>query len=95
MHQLNPSQCLLRRVETLETQHRSALAFYVPTLLFDEVVETLALANFDTRVVVVIVALDRGCVRTAFIDIDQARLSVSADRFGEKTRCGFLIPFGR
>ena len=82
MHQLNPSQCILRRVETLEAQHRSALAFDASMILFDDVVEILALADFDTLVVVVIVALDHRRVRTAFIDVDQTRFSVSADGFG-------------
>jgi len=43
MHQLNPGQCLLRRVKTLESQHRTALAFDLPVILFDDVVEVLTL----------------------------------------------------
>jgi len=69
-------------VETLESQHRSALAFDVPVILFDDVVEILALAGIDTLVVVIIVALDRRRIRTAFVDVDQTRFPNSADDFG-------------
>ena len=94
MHQLYSSQCILRRVETLEAQHRPALAFDVPVILFDDVVVILARADFDTLVVFIVVALNRRRVRTAFIDVDQTRFPVSADGFGKETECRFLIPFG-
>ena len=66
----------------LEPQHRAAPTFDVPMILFNDVVEILALADLDTLVVVNIVVSDRRCVRAAFIDIDQTGFSIPFDHFG-------------
>ena len=45
-------------------------------ILFNNVVEVLALPDLDTLVVVIIVAFDRSCIRTAFVNIDQPRFAI-------------------
>ncbi len=82
-------------METLESQHRTALAFDVPVILFDDVVEILTLTDLDTFVVVIIVVFDRSCIRTAFADIDEPGFPIPANGFGQKPQCGLLIALGR
>ena len=60
MDQFNPGQSDLCRTKTLESQHRTTLAFDAPVILFNDVVEVLALPDLDTLVVAIIVVFDRG-----------------------------------
>jgi hypothetical protein len=76
VHQFNPRQRFLCGVEVLESQHRTTAPLGAPVILFDDVVEILALANFNALVVVMIVVLNRRCVRAALIDIDEARFPI-------------------
>jgi hypothetical protein len=54
-------------------------------ILFDNIVQVLALANLDALVLVSVVLLDGRRIGSAFVDIYQARFAVGADRFVEKT----------
>ena len=74
--QFNSSQRDLCGPKTLESQHRATLAFDAPMILFNDVVEVLALPDLDTLVVIIIVAFDRSCIRTTFVDIDEPRFSI-------------------
>ena len=80
--QFNPSQSFLRRAETLESQHRTTLAFDTPVILFDDVIEVLALANLDALIVVIIVLMDCGHIRATFVDIDESGFTISVNGFG-------------
>ncbi len=78
-------------MKTLESQHRTTLAFDAPMILFNDVVEIFALPDLDTLVVVIIVAFDRGRIGTTFVDIDEPRFTIPLNRFGQKSQCGLLI----
>ena len=80
-HQLNSYECFLCRMEILKTKHRTSLSFYVSMILFDNVIEVLALSNLDAFVIVPIVLFDSSRVSATLIDVDQTGLSISTNRF--------------
>jgi len=82
-------------VETLESQHRSALALDTPVVLFNDVVEILALTDLDALTVVVIVVVDRGCIRTILVDIDETGFAIPINRLGQKLQRSLLIALRR
>ena len=55
-------------------------------ILFHDIVEILALANFHSSIIVLIEHIDAGFVGTAFVYIDQAGLTISTDGFIEGKR---------
>jgi hypothetical protein len=94
-HQVNSGQCFLCRVKTLESQHRVTFAFERAVILFDDVVEILVLTNLDALAVIVIAGVDRGRIRTALVDIDEARFATPINRPGQKPQRGVLLTLGR
>ena len=93
--QFNPGQRDLCGTKTLESQHRSVFAFDASMFLLHNVIEVFALPDLDTLIVVIIVGFDRRRVRTALIDIDDARFSIPFNRFGQKSQSRLLITLGR
>ena len=84
VHQFNPGQRFLCGVKTLESQHRTTLALDTPVILFNDVVEILALTDLTALAVGVIVVVDRGCICTTFIDIDEAGFAIPFNRLDQK-----------
>jgi len=64
-------------------------------ILFDNIIQVLALANLDTFVFVTVVLFDRCSVGTTFINIDETRFSVSTDGFGQKASHRLRVTLGR
>ena len=54
-------------------------------VLLNNVIQTVALANFHTPIFVNIVLFDDGCVGAAFVDIDQTGFAVGADSLVQKS----------
>jgi hypothetical protein len=84
----------LRGIKVFESQHRPRQPFDPSMVLFNDVVEVFALANLDTRVLLVIHQFEARGIRAALIDIDQTRFAVSLDGFLEKAPCGLPITGG-
>ena len=63
-------------------------------ILFDDVVEVFNLTDLDGRLSFGIVAFDRRCAGTAFVDRDLLRRAVPLDCLAQEPRRGFAIPFG-
>ena len=53
-------------------------------ILFDNIIQVLALADLNTLVFVAIVLLDSGSVGATFVDVDQAGFAVRTDGFVQK-----------
>jgi hypothetical protein len=83
--QFDAGERVLYSIELLEPQHRTTPAADVPVILLNDVVEVYALADLDTRVVVIIVVPDRRGIHAALVDVDQAGLAVPINGFGQKT----------
>jgi hypothetical protein len=80
--------------ERFEAQHGANYPLDKPVILLDNVIQIFALADFNSPVFVGIVLFDSGRIGTAFINVDQAGLSVRPDRFVEKPACGLFITLG-
>ena len=63
-------------------------------ILFHNVVEIFALADFDTLVYVGIVLFDGGRIGATFININQAGFAAGINSFIQKSSCCSLIPLG-
>jgi hypothetical protein len=70
------------------------MAMLESVILLDNIVQVFALLDFYTLAFIIVVLLDGGRIGTAFIDVDQAGLSVSPDGFVQKTAPRFLIALG-
>ena len=89
-------------MEILEPEHRPAQTLNCSVVLLYDIVEVLALANFNPFAVVSVVLLDGCSVGATFIDIEslpqersecfgyQARLTIMTNRFGEKPQCSLI-----
>lgn len=64
-------------------------------ILFNDVVEILALTDFDSLAVVVIVVVDRGRICTTLIDIDATGFAIPIDRLSQKPQRSLLIALPR
>ena len=53
-------------------------------VLLDDVIQVLALANFNTPVFVCIILLDSSRIGATFVDIDQAGFPVGTNSFVQK-----------
>ena len=71
------------------------MAFNASVILFNDVVEVLALPDSDTLVVVITVVFDRGRIRTTFVDIDEPGFAIPRYRFGQKSQSRLLIALSR
>lgn len=65
-----------------ESQHRSTLPLDKLVILFNHVVDILALTNLNALAVVAVVLVDRGCIRTTLVDIYQAGFTIPINRLG-------------
>lgn len=63
-------------------------------ILLDDIVEVLALTQFDVAVMFGVVALDGRRVRAALVDGDLLRLAVQCYGLFEEAPCGGLITLG-
>src|SRR5712691_6111236 len=77
MHDFHARDRTARRPKRLEAQHRTCEPFHRPMVLFHNVVEILGVADDDGRLVGPIVMFDCCRVRSALIDRDLLRQSLS------------------
>ena len=73
MHDFHARDRTARRPKRLEAQHRACDPFHRPMVLFHNVVEILAVADNDGRLVGPVVMFDCCRVRSALIDWDLLR----------------------
>ncbi len=67
----------MSRQERFESKHKSNSSLNETVVLLYNIVEILALANFDAFVFIAVVLFYSCCVGTAFVNIDQAGFAVS------------------
>src|SRR5450631_4801966 len=79
VHRLNAGDEDACAAKDLEPQHRSNDPFDSAMILLDDIVEVLALAQFDVAAILGVVALDRRGVGTALVDGDLLRLAVQCN----------------
>ena len=63
-------------------------------ILLDNVIQIFTLTNLDAFSFVFVVLLDRCGIGAAFINVDQARFSISANGSIEKAQRGLLVSPG-
>ncbi len=64
-------------------------------VLLDNIIQVFTLANLDTFVFVTVVLFDGRRIGTTFININETRLSVGADGFGQKASRRLRVSLGR
>jgi hypothetical protein len=84
VHELDPGECRGGRAKGFEPQRRPRHPLYRAMVLFDDVVQIFPSPDFDIRLVVRIVALDRRGVGAALIDCDLLRRAVLTDRSAQE-----------
>jgi hypothetical protein len=89
MQQLNTYKGRLRRLKRCEPQQGPCDPFHPTMILLDDVVEILALADFNRRAVLMVVALDGGFIGLTAINRDLLRDAMTADAF-VRTRMAVL-----
>ena len=80
-------------MESLETESRAHLLLYRPVVLFHNVVEILALPNFDRFAGLAIVRLDGGGVGPTLVDVDFLRRTVIGNGLTKKAQGRLGITF--
>jgi hypothetical protein len=71
--------------KVLESQHRPSDAFDKSVILFDNVVEIFTMPNLNLCIALFIISGDASFIGTAFVNINQARRYIGANRFIKKT----------
>ena len=80
-------------MESLETESRAHLLLYRPVVLFHNVVEILALPNFDRFAGLAIVRRDGGGVGPTLVDVDFLRRTVIGNGLTKKAQGRLGITF--
>ena len=94
MPEFNSCQSGLCGPERFEAQHRSGSPFNEPVILFNNIIQVFALADFHSFTFIVIVLLDSCSIGAAFVDIDQAGLAAESDSLVQKSPCCLRITLG-
>ena len=79
VHGLDSGEQFPRTPERLESQHRICDSLHSPVVLLHDVVEVLALAQFNVKAGVLIDAMDSGRVSAAFVNGDFLRQAMQVD----------------
>lgn len=94
VHQFDAAQEDAGTVNVLEPHHRSGAPFDGPVILLNQVVQILRLANPDGRFPLRVERLQRGQIRSAFIDGRGPGCAVLVDRLLEVAPGGSLVAVG-
>ena len=94
VHELNAAKDDACATKGFEAQHRPNDPLNRSVVLFDDVVEILALSNDDRRVLRSVVGFDGSFVGAALVDGHDLGRSVVLDGTGEETVRRSLIAFG-
>src|SRR5262245_50304659 len=94
VHDLNARNRTARRPKRLEAEHRACDPFHRPMVLFHNVIEILAVADGDSRLLGPIVMFDRCRVRTALIDRDLLGQLLGTNRLAQEGLGGGLVAGG-
>jgi len=71
-------------VKVFEAQHRGSQSLDAAVVLFNDVNQVFALADFDAGVVFLIQLLEACGIGSTLINVDQARLTVFLENFLQK-----------
>jgi hypothetical protein len=94
MYQFNAIQSATGRVKGFEAEHRPDDPFDCLMVLLDEIVQVLALADFDGLAGCLLERLKGGSVGPALVDSHFERKALLPNRFPENAQSGLFIAAG-